>query len=356
MEHPSASPQHSPRASISATPEQLLQMEQHMRHLERTIAQQNQQLQAQQAAAAAAHQSSGGSFLPKIRQPSLFSGTMGFAVDAWLSELQQQFSYYGARFTDDAAKIRFAVAYFAGAATHWWEHQPECASWNDFVSRLHHRFRPVQAAMIARQRLGKLRMRAGQSVNQYVGLFQNTLTPVLDMSDADQVHHFVNGLLPPIAAKVWEKHPTDLVQAIDAAVSVEAMHQFGRAAMPSSGSGYRQSTPSAPSSNPDAMDLNNLEDNRDDNSEDAPSESVPRDAAFNAVLSSLANMESRLNAFTSQSGPARHGNSTYGRRPRDRIAGLDAATIKKLQAEGKCFRCKEKGHMKNECPKKPKNE
>ena len=56
------------------------------------------------------------------------------------------------------------------------------------------------------------------------------------MGDADQVHHFVNGLLGPIAFKVWEKHPTTLVQAIDAAVSVEAMHNYGRAAAPFPGS------------------------------------------------------------------------------------------------------------------------
>jgi hypothetical protein len=216
--------------------------------------------------------------------------------------------------------------------------------------------------MIARQRLGTLRQRAGQSVNQYVGVFQNTLTPVSDMGDADQVHHFVNGLLGPIAAKVWEKHPTDLVQAIDAAVSVEAMHHFGRAAMPSSGSGYRhgQSTSSVPA-NPDAMDLNNLEENREDESNDVETESGGRGPTATAVLNALANMEARLNAFTTQAGQSRNGtgNSTkfHGRHPpRDRIAGLDAATIKKLQAEGKCFRCKEKGHMKNECPKKPKNE
>ena len=335
----------------------LVQMQQQMLQMQQVITQQQQQLQ-QQAAVQQAAASSSSSLaaprapeLPKIRQPSSFSGAMGFAVDDWISELQQQFAYYGSRFPDDTAKIRFAVAFLSGAAMHWWEHQPACAAntWNDFVARLHGRFRPVHAAMLARQKLGKLRRRPGQSVNQYVGIFQNTLTPITDMGDMDQVHHFVNGLLAPIAAKVWEKHPDNLVEAIDAAVSVEAMSNFGRAALPF---GHR-SAPSSSSTmaNPDAMDLNNLEAEPTDERPTDESGSH-RDALLSKVAEQLSAMELRLNALSA-------GNSSRGQggqRPRDRIDGLDAATIKKLQAEGKCFRCKEKGHMKNECPKKPKNE
>ena len=58
--------------------------------------------------------------LPKIRQPSTFSGAMGFVVDDWVGEMEQQFSYYGAKFPDAGAQIRYAVAYLAGPAIHWW--------------------------------------------------------------------------------------------------------------------------------------------------------------------------------------------------------------------------------------------
>lgn len=328
----------------------LLRLQQQMDTVQGALIQQQQQ-QLQQAAPRAPEP-------PKIRQPGTFAGTMGFAVDDWISEMRQQFAYYDTRFPDDASKVRFAVAYLTGAAMHWWETQdPKTYVWSEFVDRLHARFRPVRAAMLARQKLGKLRQRPGQSVNQYAGIFQNILTPITDMGDTDQVHAFTNGLLPPLAAKVWEKNPADLGAAIDAAVSVEAMSSYGRAALPF---GHRStsSSSSATVANPDAMDLSNIEADwevtDDHHSADASSSSH---ALLAKVAEQLSVMEMRLNALSSGKPSVRvptRGNQRRG--GRDLIDGLDAATIKKLQEEGRCFRCKEKGHMKNECPKKPKNE
>ena len=206
--------------------------------------QQQQQLQAAQQAAmqaqAQAHGAAAGAqstpSLPKIRAPSQFKGEMGFAVDDWICELEQQFAYYNRAFPDDASRIKFAVAYLHGPAVHWWDKEPSKAivglSWAEFLVTLRKRYRPVQASMLARQCLDKLRQRTGQSVNAYANQFQMTLQPIADMSAADQVHHFVNGLLSNVAAKVWERHPLTLPTAIDYAVSVEAMSNFGRAAMP----------------------------------------------------------------------------------------------------------------------------
>jgi hypothetical protein len=342
--------------------DQMAHMHQQMTRLQSIVEQQQQQLHVQAQQAASSSSASAPVVraleLPKIRQPSLFTGTMGFAVDDWISEMQQQFDYYDKRFPDDATRILFAVAHFGGAATHWWEHQTaKPTTWADFVARLHGRFRPVHAAMLARQKLGKLRQRAGQSVNQYVGIFQNTLTPISDMGATDQVHHFVNGLLAPVAAKVWEKHPKDLIEAIDAAVSVEAMHNFGRAALPyQHRSGHGGSSSSGATSNPDAMDLNNLEAEAGEVVNDHTSTTG---AAHNGHLAMMAKMvdqmsamEMRINALA---GRAPSGKPQGRNTRREYIDGLDAATIKNLQAEGKCFRCKKEGHMKNECPMKPKN-
>jgi hypothetical protein len=211
-----------------------------------------------------------------------------------------------------------------------------------FVTLLHSRYRPVHSAMLARVKLGKLRQRAGQSVNHFVGVFQNTLTPIHDMGAMDQVHNFVNGLLGPIAAKVWEKHPKNLMEAIDAAISVEAMSNYGRSALPSS-SGNRGASSSP---NPDAMDINNLEAGIDPEAEIDP---------MQVVLNKMTAMEMKLNALSA--GPSKGTPSGNGQRPpRDRIPGLTPAIIKECLAEGKCLRCKVKGHMRNECPHKPKNE
>jgi hypothetical protein len=63
---------------------------------------------------------------------------------------------------------------------------------------------------------------------------------------------------------------------------------------------------------------------------------------MSALLSKLASMELRLNAIGHRSGAgaSRH------------VAGANfkPGEIAKLMQEGRCFRCKQKGHMKNECP------
>jgi hypothetical protein len=289
--------------------------------------------------------------LPRIRQPSTFTGTMGFGVDDWVSEMVQQFSYYAGRFPDGASCVRFAASYFTGAALHWWERESDRASivdWSEFVSRLHKRFRPVQAAMLARQRLGKLSQRAGQSVNQYTSSFQITLTPIVDMGDADQVHHYVNGLIGVVAAKVWERHPVTLKEAIDYAVSIEAMSHYGRSAMAPSG-GFRGSSygggSSSSSSTSVPMDINNLQGDLE-HKYDEPEQGFD---PLSAILAKMESMEHRINAL-GQSGGSSGGVS----HDRSRIPDLKPGDIARLQKENKCFRCKKTGHMKNECPLRPK--
>ena len=354
---PHSSPQGSPRPSSAGTAPVVdaqyvqTQMQALYAQVQHSIA----QLPA--AAAAAAPRAERTVELPRIRQPSTFAGTMGFGVDDWVSEMVQQFAYYGSRFADGGTRVRFAASYFTGAALHWWEREADRAAiveWSIFVARLHTRFRPVQAAMLARQRLGKLSQRAGQSVNQYTSSFQVTLTPVVDMSDADQVHHYVNGLIGAVAAKVWERHPATLKEAIDYAVSIEAMGHYGRAAMAPSG-GYRGSSYNGGSSSSQStsapMDINHLGQEDMESKYDEPPVADRQFNVMNTMLSKLESLELRLNAFN-QSSPS--GSSAPRTHDRSRIPDLKPGDIARMQKEGRCFRCKETGHMKNECPRRPK--
>lgn len=299
---------------------------------------------------------------PKIRAPSAFAGVMGTTVDEWLAEIVQQHEFYGsAKFPDAPSLIRFAAAHFTGIALNWWNALADrntIQSWDVFVSRLHDRFRPVQAAMFARQRLDKLRMREGHKVNAYASVFQTTMTPITNMHDADQVHHFVNGLLPRIAEKVWERHPTTLGQAIDIAVTVEAMLEFGRSATSTGGAphrmhsgGYGRSTHVVSSSGSAPMEISALEQEFfSDQPPSGPSnQSDPQSALLAAIAELSSSFDQRLNALAQ----SRFGGSRTARG--DRIGGLKAGEIEKLMAEGKCFRCKQKGHMKNECPQAGSN-
>ena len=251
---------------------------------------------------------------------------------------------------------KFAVAYLGGPALKWWEHVPaeqHPNSWDEFVTLLRARYRPVQAAMLARQRIGKLRMSEKHSVNQYTSAFQTTLTPIVDMGDADQVHHYVNGLLPSLVAKVWERHPKTLKDAIDYAVSAEAMGNFGRAAMPSRGGGsfgsynrpYGGASASSSSSSHVPMDINSVESFLQEEVEQSPSTAG---VDVSAMLAQMAAMQQTINALQQSGG------SSF-RRNGDRIPGLKPEEIAALLKAGKCFRCKQTGHMKNECPNRPPN-
>jgi hypothetical protein len=305
--------------------------------------------------------------LPKLRQPSLFKGIdTGFAVDDWIGELEQQFAYYVASFVTSASRIAFAVAHLAGPAALWWKSLPPAdksaiATWNEFVARLHSRFRPVQGAMLARQRLGKLLQRPGQSVSQFAHSFQITLTPITDMGHADQVHHFVNELLPHIASKVWERHPTVLPEAIDFAVSVEAMGSFGRAASHHAFQQHTSRTYASTSSTSAPMDINNVQTESVDefDSAYAPADSVsapanptaaaPATDAMQTILAQMQSMQQTINALQQRNAAPRN-NETRGLVP-----GLKHDAIERLRSEGRCFRCKQKGHMKSEC-KNPVNQ
>lgn len=354
MEQPHSSPQASPRGSMSAGAPPAVDAAYVQSQMHALYAQVQQSFVAQGSPSVAAVR---GPDLPRIRQPSSFAGAMGFGVDDWISEMTLQFEYYASKFPSEGAQVLFASSFLTGPALHWWEHQADrttVTTWREFVHRLHLRFRPVQAAMLARQKLGKLTQRAGQSVNQYASAFQITLTPITDMGAADQVHHFVAGLLGAVAGKVWERQPATLKEAIDYAVSVEAMSNFGRASLPSNYRGHGQSYSSHSTSAP--MEVNNIGHVGDlEQKYSEESESEPLDPVM-LMLAKMESMEKRLNALH-QSGS---GSSSYadGRRNHDRsrIPDLKPGDIAQLQKDGRCFRCKKKGHMKNECPDPPKNE
>jgi hypothetical protein len=366
--HPHASPQSSPRHSVSTSSGAAAADAATIAQLQAQIMQLYQTQQQQLAAAAAAQHPSRAapaaspSQLPRIGNPSTFKGEMGFQVDDWLGELQQQFAYYGAQFSDDATRIRFAVAYLRGSALQWWDKSDqETESWDAFVDALHTRFRPVQAPMLARQRLDKLRQRAGQSVNQYSNSFQTTLTPITDMSSADQVHHFINGLLPAIAAKVWERQPTELKAAIDLAVSIEAMSNFGRAAAaaPSSFSRAQGSTASSGSA---PMDINHVSNDHEDAetaSHCTQVEPSGSDAMLQALLTKMdARMEAMEHRVLALAGSSQGSSSSSApRRSDNRVSGLKPGEIDQLMREKRCFRCKGTGRFKNDpkCPKASKS-
>jgi hypothetical protein len=309
-------------------------------------------LQAAVASARAPAPTAGSHGRPKGPVPPEFHGTKigGYEVDAWIRDMKVQFSFYGAReFPDDAAKVRHAAMFLKGRAAEWWESEDKSsgveASWDAFVERLHHRYRPMQAAVVARERLDRLKQKG--TVSAYADLFQKELTPIKDMSASDQIFFFVKGLSSmAVANKVREKSPATLHEAMDVAVRAEAFLGGGRASHSSYGSRMAFASGSSGSSSTSApMDINAI-DEEDRASEDAADPAAVLMAKVEAMV------EHRLAAMFQQKkfGSQGASGSGSGSAKMGLVPGLKAADLEKLRAEGRCFRCKEKGHMKRECP------
>jgi hypothetical protein len=375
MSDSSHQPSQSPRGSLSAPADESAQLRGQLQLLYTQLQQQAQQqaaleqqvaLQLQQRAASPVRHSES-QHGPKLRTPPTFrgEGNASSVVDDWISEMIQQFDYYR---TSDAEKVRLAVANFQGPAATWWRTEPALiiseasgSLWKEFLLRLYARYRPIHAAQTARRHLDLLRQKAGQSVNTYCNSFQTILTAIDDMSQADQVHHFINGLQPALMTKVMEKHVTTLRDAIDAAVSLEGIIGFARhsgggtAGNSSAYTGYRgqfgSSTASANTSSP--MEISHVATSDDEGN--GESDSVGTAAAATGTVPSMDVFLSRIGAMMDQRINAlSQGSSSSSHKPwirnSNRVPGMKPGEIDRLMREHKCFRCKQPGHFKNECP------
>ena len=296
---------------------------------------------------------------PKPPSAPEFSGLhlKGYEVDAWLREMKKQFDHYGSpTFPDDEAKVRHAALFLKGPALEWWDTKDKSGGidtdWDLFVGALRERYRPMQIATMARERLGALRQKGG--VSSYCDVFLKELTPITDMGPADQIFNFVKGLSSvAMQSKIREKDPKTLHAAMDIAIHADAFQGKGVAGAygyRSYGSGHQSSSGAAP------MDVNVI-----DSGEVAyesglgagdatPGLSVAALVA-QAVKEALAEQQKSFLAAIGQKAGA--GSSGY--KGSEKIQGLQPGDIDQLRREGRCFRCKKEGHMKNECPNRPKS-
>jgi len=291
---------------------------------------------------------------PKGPTPPEFHGTKtgGYEIDSWVRDMRIQFTFYGARvFPDDATKVRHAAMFLKGRAAEWWDAEDKSngveASWELFVERLRERYRPMQAAVVARERLRRLKQTG--TVSAYADVFQKELTPIKDISASEQIFNFVTGLSSvAVANKVREKEPKSLHEAMDIAVRAEVFLAAGRFGQSHPGHfGGRSGASLQPSGAAVPMDVNALI-----QAEDAPDsydadESRPPSDSGDLPLALLAKME----AMVQHRVAALLQSKEYPRGGGDRVPGLKASDIEKLRSEGRCFRCKQKGHSKRDCPK-----
>lgn len=341
-----------------------------------TLQAENQRLAAMAQAAAAASSASspslGGSgsasngMAPlKLKAPTLaqFSGTggMGFQVDTWLRNVKKQFDWYGsATFSSDAKKIAFATLHMEGAALDWWDSlddKDSITEWDEFVKRLHQRYRPKLAAEVARQGLASLRQTG--TVSQLCNRMLSLLTHVPTMHEDDKIFTFKRALNEQLAAKVAEKEPSSLDEAMHVAVLAEQYLSRGKhgGSFPFHGrfvSG-RSSGGSGSASTATAMELNNID--WSDETElmthlktdrDAPASTEAGGTQLLAMLQELRAQQHALAAAFQKRGTNA---STKGRSAGTKVPGVTKEEFERCRKEGLCLKCKEAGHLARDCTK-----
>ena len=325
-------------------------------------------LQAEHAKLQAQHSASAAKLLrAKTSNPPPFLGeghTAGAQLDDWLDEVERHIDYMGsAAFPDESGRIRWAALLMRGKAANWWRaHQAELAArndsidtWKEFVSALRERFRPIEAATVARTNLDSLRQTHG--VQAYIEYFQRQMQLITDMSVPDQLHAFTRGLQPAIRAEVLKSRPTTVSGAINTAFLAESLvrgghhgHAYAR--------GYGTRTSGA-SSGAAPMEVSNL----NGQAEEWDGHGAGIDPAHSALIARLAEMERSqqqqqqfIAALFQKSGGSGHGSGSGGSSGNrssgggtKKVPGISHADYERCRREGRCIKCKKPDHVARDC-------
>lgn len=249
----------------------------------------------------------------KPQAPEAFKGDRT-KVDQFLIQLRRYLVLAELTTISDARQVEYAAQYLTAEALVWFENiqksDTPIATLIELETRLRAHFLPYGAEKIARTKLRLLKQT--HTVQGYSTLFMQTVQHVPNMHVDDQIEAYVTGLKHGIYREVVLKDLRTLQEVMDFAVFVESrlQHRDHRDRI-----GF---TPFASRSSPaPSTGINN-------------SSSTPMDLSVAAAVD--------INAMNGQV-----------------LKKLTDAERDQLRREGRCFRCRQRGHMSRDCPKAPKN-
>jgi len=263
--------------------------------------------------------------LPVKPDPFYGKGGKKEDVTAWLYGLEV---FFMLATIPAATRIPFAVALLKGAALSWWRSLHLAGNlpvtWDEvngdgFKKRITETFQSVNPVRAARDQLA--RMRQTGSVSGYAAAFRNTALEIPGITDDEKKDRFIRGLKQRTQEEVTIRDPSTFEEAVriaeryDAATFSLQRQTFGSTHSNGQRSGaqrYGGNQRNTGNSGPTPMELGAMQ----------------------------------------QAQPARSYAEVAGNKQRIQRLQDSPALRMQLIKEGKCFYCREHGHMALSCPKK----
>lgn len=270
------------------------------------------------------------SFVSSVGKPEFFTGDLKADPLSWLDQVRE---YMALTLVPPHLQVSFAVTYLREQARIWWSSLPENEKMRNcefvtFSSTLLSRFRPVDSARIARTQLNGLKQLG--SVTDYNARFIRLMQMIHDMSPADQVYHYLEGLKSNIHDRLVTTEFTSVATAMVAASRVDQLIY--------NSSKKNGTVPYTNRNNQQSQ--NNWNNNR-------------------KQISSSTAQPIEVNYLNANVAPYAYFNSSDFPESNDvgdmnlnfvRLQKLSPEEREQCRREGRCFKCRNRGHMANACP------
>lgn len=245
-------------------------------------------------------------------KPPRFSGRLAEA-EGWLFTVE---TYFKATSITDPLRVTYAATLLEGRAALWWRSiadDPDApTTWDAFKSELMVNFVPVDSTKEARRRLRFLRQRT--SVAAYTAEFTKACLEIPGITEDEKMDRFLAGLKPALQRELGLREPKTMKEMTTLAHRLDHLDFASR---------YR------PTSDP------------------RPHASSHHSTPMELGAISHGPSSSRGTYGSPGAGPSKPTGARPKQTPEER---------ERLRQEGKCFYCKERGHIADRCPNKPGNE